>query len=381
LKSPFAHLFGVNAARSFFSFFIVRLSSSSKHLCSQTLTQKSKIQQLFLVQLLMANLKWQLMDGILIIDKPAGMTSHDVVNRVRKILKEKRIGHTGTLDPFATGVLVLMVGRATRLAQFLNSDVKEYEATMRFGFATDTGDLTGSPKIADCRLPIADWFFNKEEIENRKSKIENALASLRGEILQVPPMYSAKKVQGKKLYELAREGKEIERKAVSVVVYEFEAVDKDGKLLIENEDGTIDMNVRVKCSAGTYIRVLAESLGKMLGTEAHLASLRRIKAGEFGIERAMSLEKLEELAEKGNVSAALLPMKAALSKLDSLHLTPADAKRISNGVALKVGNVYLKKGWREGEAVALFDESDELVAIALYKDDAKSLKPSVVLVR
>jgi tRNA pseudouridine55 synthase len=321
------------------------------------------------------------MEGILIIDKPAGMTSHDVVNRVRKILKEKRIGHTGTLDPFATGVLVLMVGRATRLAQFLNSDVKEYEATMRFGFATDTGDLTGSPKIADCRLPIADWFFNKEEIENRKSKIENALAGLRGEILQVPPMYSAKKVQGKKLYELAREGKEIERKAVSVVVYEFEAVDKDGKLLIENEDGTIDMNVRVKCSAGTYIRVLAESLGKMLGTEAHLASLRRIKAGEFGIERAMSLEKLEELAEKGNVSAALLPMKAALSKLDSLHLTPADAKRISNGVALKVGNVYLKKGWREGEAVALFDESDELVAIALYKDDAKSLKPSVVLVR
>lgn len=311
-----------------------------------------------------------MLDGILIIDKPAGMTSHDVVNRARKILKEKRIGHTGTLDPFATGVLVLLVGRATRLAQFLNSDVKEYEATVRFGFETDTGDLTGKPKSVECGVRSAEWSFGEEEIED-------ALSKLRGEILQVPPMYSAKKVQGKKLYEFAREGKEIERKAVPVFIHEFAAVDRDGKLLIENEDGTIDMNVRVKCSAGTYIRVLAELLGRNLATGAHLAGLRRIKAGEFDIEKAVTLEELAEIAEKNNVNAALLPMKAALSKLVSLHLTPADAKRISNGVVLKVENAV---NWRDSEAVALFDESDELIAVAIYKDETKSLKPKVVLV-
>src|SRR5215207_1498849 len=155
------------------------------------------------------------MDGILIIDKPEDWTSHDVVARARRVLREKRVGHTGTLDPFATGVLVLLVGRATRLAQFLAGAEKEYLATIRLGFSTDTGDLTGERRAgggaADCSTL-------------RRDELEAALAPLRGEIEQVPPMYSAKKIAGKKLYELARRGEEVERRAVPVRVSEFEIV-------------------------------------------------------------------------------------------------------------------------------------------------------------
>ena len=151
------------------------------------------------------------MDGILIIDKPAGITSHDVVARVRGILKTKRVGHTGTLDPFATGVMVILVGQATRLAQFLDKDEKEYEARIRFGFDTDTGDLTGSPK---------------SKVQSPKlltlHDVENVLPRFRGEIKQVPPMFSAKKIDGKKLYEHARKGETIDRKSIVVTIYELE---------------------------------------------------------------------------------------------------------------------------------------------------------------
>src|SRR5215210_545103 len=159
------------------------------------------------------------MDRLLIIDKPAGWTSHDVVARARRLLREKRVGHTGTLDPFATGVLVLLVGRATRLAQFLSGAEKEYEATVRIGYSTDTGDLTGErrepPGLGEAALDCAAL---------SPERLEAAVAPLRGDIEQVPPMYSAKKVGGKKLYELARRGEEIERKAVPVRVSEFEIV-------------------------------------------------------------------------------------------------------------------------------------------------------------
>src|SRR2546421_11458874 len=195
-----------------------------------------------------------MVDGLLIIDKPEGLTSHDVVARVRRILKIKRVGHTGTLDPFATGVLVILAGRATRLAQFLSGAEKEYEAIIRLGFATDTGDATGRSisEIQRCT-------------EFHGGAIEDALASLRGEIEQTPPMYSAKKVAGRKLYELARRGEEIERQAVRVTISEFEAT----ALPSQNDDDTKDLRVRVVCSAGTYIRTLAEDFGKGLGVGAH----------------------------------------------------------------------------------------------------------------
>src|SRR5215217_5762571 len=173
------------------------------------------------------------MDRILIVDKPEGWTSHDVVARVRRVLREKRVGHTGTLDPFATGVLVLLVGRATRLAQFLAGAEKEYEATIRLGFDTDTGDLTG---VRRAGVGTADCAALKPE------DFEAALAPLRGEFGQVPPMYSAKKVGGRKLYELARKGEEVERKPAPVRVSEFEIVrDEEGGASRRNEDGTCDV--------------------------------------------------------------------------------------------------------------------------------------------
>src|SRR6476659_7307294 len=162
------------------------------------------------------------MDGALIIDKPAGWTSHDVVARARHLLRERRVGHTGTLDPFATGVLVLLTGRATRLAQFLSGLDKEYEAVIRLGYATDTGDVTGK-RLIDSESRNAEASVNLSD-----SGVEAALASLRGEIDQVPPMYSAKKQQGQKLYELARRGEEVERKPARVCIPEFQPINGTG---------------------------------------------------------------------------------------------------------------------------------------------------------
>src|SRR4051812_24308186 len=161
------------------------------------------------------------MDGLLVIDKPSGITSHDVVARARHILHERRIGHTGTLDPFATGVLVIVLGKATRLSQFLTGVDKEYEAIIRLGYSTDTGDRTGKP-LARPESQVRNW---------TEEEIESALQSVRGNIDQVPPMYSAKKVEGKKLYELARRGETVERKPVRVCIYDFAAIRPDGQLI------------------------------------------------------------------------------------------------------------------------------------------------------
>src|SRR3989454_7890207 len=244
------------------------------------------------------------MDGALIIDKPAGMTSHDVVAQVRKIISERRVGHTGTLDPFATGVLVILVGRATRLAQFLSGAEKEYGAIIRVGFATDTGDATGRSTTETQRCT-----------ELPGAAIEAALASLRGEIEQTPPMYSAKKVAGRKLYELARRGEEVERKPVRVTIGKFESMSHNDRLLQENNDGTRDLKVRVVCSAGTYVRVLAEDFGERLGIGAHLAELRRTRAGDFKIEDAITLERLSELTESDSIERALISPDSAVSHL------------------------------------------------------------------
>ncbi|MBV9928242.1 MAG: tRNA pseudouridine(55) synthase TruB [Acidobacteria bacterium] len=304
------------------------------------------------------------MDGILIIDKPEGWTSHDVVARARRVLKEKRVGHTGTLDPFATGVLVLLVGRATRLAQFLSGAEKEYEATVRLGFATDTGDLTGVRREAERTADCATFKFEE---------LEAALSPLRGEFGQVPPMYSAKKVGGRKLYELARKGEEVAREAVPVRVSEFEIVrDGGGSFLTLNEDATCDVRVRVVCSAGTYVRTLAESFGENLGTGAHLAALRRTRAGEFDLSRAISLEELPRLLDAGE--EFLVPLEAALPHLPSAHLTAQDAARVRHGAAVRAEGL-----WEGGAHVALFDEGGALVAVGAWDAAAEVLRPRVML--
>ena len=312
-------------------------------------------------------------DGVFIIDKPAGMTSHDVVARMRKLIGERRVGHTGTLDPFATGVLVIMVGRATRLARYLSGAEKEYEAVIRLGYATDTGDVTGA-RIG----PAAKNFTTETQssTEIHPEDIEAALASLRGEIEQTPPMYSAKKIAGRKLYELARRGEEIERKPVRVTVSEFEEVLGDGPLLLQNEDGTHDLKVRVVCSAGTYIRTLAEDFGQRLGLGAHVAALRRTRAGRFTVTDSFTPERLSELAESVNIGAALISPDAAISHLPAVSVSADDVSRTLHGVDLRIEDVEAAD-WPEGQPVRMRDMNGELIAVGNYQQGA--IHPNVVI--
>lgn len=306
------------------------------------------------------------MDGILIIDKPAGITSHDVVAHVRRILKTKRVGHTGTLDPFATGVMVILVGKATRLAQFLDKDEKEYEAVVRFGFETDTGDVTG--------VRIAERGLRKEEIEEKLSSVEwnSVFEQFRGEIKQTPPMYSAKKVEGKKLYELARKGIEIDRKPVAVTIYKLEILTH----LVERATvmGGLPfpkdaLKIAVTCSAGTYVRTLAEEIGRAAGLGAHLIELRRTRAGKFSIDDAVKLEDLEHTVPK------ILPVKAAVSHLPFFELREDRVDKTKNGMSTR----DLSGRFTDGEMVRMADATGELIAIGYFDETEKVVQPKVVL--
>ena len=313
------------------------------------------------------------MDGALIIDKPAGMTSHDVVALVRRTIGERRVGHTGTLDPFATGVLVVLVGRATRLAQFLSGAEKEYEAVIRLGYATDTGDGTGRR----IEQETSEFHAKAQSPQSfRREEIEAALASLRGEIEQTPPMYSARKIAGQKLYELARRGEEVERKAVRVTVSRFEALSRDGSLLETHDDGTGDLVVRVVCSAGTYVRTLAESVGKQLGVGAHLSELRRARAGQFKIADAITLDRLNDVAQSGSVEPVLISPNAALAHLPFLNLDADGASRVHHGIDVQIEDAHAS-AWPEGQAIRLRDLNGELIAVGIYQKDA--IHPSVVI--
>jgi tRNA pseudouridine55 synthase len=306
------------------------------------------------------------MDGFLVIDKTAGITSHDVVSKVRHVLHERRIGHTGTLDPFATGVLLIMVGRATRLAQFINTDDKEYEAIIRLGYATDTGDRTGSPTTPSLGKLDNTW---------TAAEVEAAMASLRGYIDQVPPMYSAKKIQGKRLYELARRGEEVERKPVRVCIHEFTAIRPDGQLMKDNADGTFDFEVRVVCSSGTYVRTLAEDLGKRLNVGAHLAELRRTRVGSFSIAQAITVDELKTRFAEEALGTVLLPSGSALSHLPFVHLSADNVRRTRHGMEVEIA----EQDWPDGADVSMYDNGDTLIAIGRYEVNRKQLRPRVVL--
>ncbi len=296
------------------------------------------------------------MNGLLIIDKPAGLTSHDVVARVRRILKTKRVGHTGTLDPFATGVMVILVGQATRLAQFFDKDQKEYEALVQFGFETDTGDCTGSPK-SKVQSPKS---INVEDIER-------VLPRFRGLIEQVPPMYSAKKVEGKKLYELARKGVEIERKAIAVSIYELEVI-SDAELCTPQST----IRIRVVCSAGTYIRTLAEDIGRSVGVGAHLAELRRTRAGRFNITRAVTLSDLEQMADP---VSSLIPMTEAVTHLPEVILNEDRVAKTKNGLSSRFPDVE----FADGDTIRMVNADADLIAIGVYNAEEKTVQLKVVL--
>ncbi|MBX3243004.1 MAG: tRNA pseudouridine(55) synthase TruB [Acidobacteria bacterium] len=296
------------------------------------------------------------MNGLLITDKPAGMTSHDVVNRIRRAFKTKKVGHTGTLDPFATGVLVLLIGKATRLAQFLDKDEKEYEAVVRLGYETETGDLTGSKRKKT---------FDRETASHQE--IVSVLKNFAGHIEQIPPMFSAKKVDGKKLYEIARSGREIERKAVRVEIKEIE--------LIDGEDTSKELSsfkMRVVCSSGTYIRTLAEDIGKELGTGAHLTELRRTCAGSFDLSMAHTLDDTETSADPGKL---LLPMAAAVEHFPEIQLSEDRVLKTLNGMSTRVYDVV----FADGENVRLLGPNGGLIAIGVFDATETSVRPKLVL--
>lgn len=249
------------------------------------------------------------MSGIVIIDKPTGWTSHDVVNKVRGILKEKRIGHTGTLDPLATGVLVLCVGSATRIVRYLESDDKEYLAEFRLGITTDTQDADG--QVLETRHytpPAAD-------------DIEAVLCGFRGVVQQRPPAYSALKVNGVPSYRLARSGREHRHPERSVTIYRLE--------LLSFEDPMV--RVKVHCSKGTYVRTLSADIGERLGTGAHLTALNRVRSGRFRLDQAISIDGLAVLATQDRVQEAVLSLASALEGMPAVHLDAAAAGRIRQG--------------------------------------------------
>lgn len=296
----------------------------------------------------------QTADGILVIDKPADWTSHDVVAKVRKILRTRRVGHTGTLDPFATGVLVICLNRATRLVQYLTGDDKEYVATMRLGFATDTGDFTGealSP-VTDARHITAD-------------QVQNALKPFRGHIRQIPPMYSAKKIGGVRLHELARRGEEVERQPIEIEIKELE-------LLMDSLAG--EFSFRVVCTAGTYIRTLAEDIGKQLGVGAHLTSLRRTRAGSNRLSEAVTLEKLGELVEENRLAEVLISMADAV-ELTEVILSEEECKAIAYGRSIRRA-----RNWPTGTQAKLCNAERKLLAMAEFDSLESCWQPRAVLV-
>jgi tRNA pseudouridine55 synthase len=252
------------------------------------------------------------LEGILVIDKPSGPTSSDVVQRVKRLLRATKVGHTGTLDPLATGVLPLCLGRATRLAQFLTEADKSYRAEVRLGVRTDTGDSQGRA-VQERPVPVL-----------TATEIEAALATLRGEQLQTPPMYSAVKVAGERLYEAARRGEEVARAARPVRVDRFELI-----------GATADsLTVEVDCSKGTYVRTLVEDLGERLGCGAHVTALRRLRSGRFGLGEAVSLEALEAAAPPERVRLAagrLFSLERAVDGMPRQRLDANAAEGVRHG--------------------------------------------------
>lgn len=291
------------------------------------------------------------MDGILIVDKPQWLTSHDVVNRIRRLAGQKRVGHSGTLDPMATGVLLVCLGRATRIAEYLAGSEKTYRARARLGVSTDTQDATGAV-VAE--RPVA---LTCEEVEA-------ALDAFRGPILQVPPMYSALKREGRALYELARAGVTVEREArpVEILALDLTACDLP------------DIEFTVRCSAGTYVRTLAHDLGERLGCGAHLTALRREASGAFtAAGGAVPLAELEAQAADGAWARHLIPIARALGDWPSLRLDAATARRLANGQAVPLPPDL------GGEMACAFGPDEELVGLVRLDRVAGVARPEKIL--
>lgn len=294
------------------------------------------------------------LSGLLVVDKPAGCTSHDVVNRVRKLFATTKVGHAGTLDPPATGVLVLGIGKATRLLAFLQGTSKEYRAVVRFGVTTSTQDAEGT-------------VLTRRPSRLTRAEVVSAAGGFVGQISQIPPMVSAVKVGGQPLYRAARRGEEVERDARSVLIHALQVQDFD--------DSTQSATIYVRCSSGTYIRTLGADLGEVLGTGAHVHTLRRLSVGSFRESEAVELAALEEMDHQG-ARALVMPMTEAMRDFPLRQLDGSELDDVSHGRALADS--------QEGPAgdpqtpVGLVDPDGRLVAV--YRRSGGGLKPAAVLI-
>ena len=283
--------------------------------------------------------------GVIIINKPEGMTSHDVVNKMRRLFSTKRVGHTGTLDPMATGVLVVLIGRAAKAAEYLSSDEKGYIATLRLGATYDTEDITGTV-ISTC-----------DTIPSEQAVYE-AVNGFVGEILQTPPMYSALKVNGQKLCDLARKGVQIEREARPVTIYSIDA--KKG-------EQSTDYILSVKCSAGTYIRTLCADIGSVLGCGGAMATLCRTLAGGFSIESSHTLEELEALSVDER-NALLIPTESLFSNLLAIKLPAFYEKLCRNGCEIYLNKLRLSTSLSLGQRVRLCSQAGDFFALGEVRE-------------
>lgn len=292
-------------------------------------------------------------DGVVVIDKPAGMTSHDVVARVRRLFDTKRVGHTGTLDPLATGVLVVCIGQATRIVEYLTAASKEYVAGVVFGVETDSQDATGAVlREADSSVLTAE-------------QLEAVLPGFRGRIRQTPPMVSAVHHEGRRLYELARKGVEVERAAREVEVTRLE-------MCGFRPGPRARATLTVECSTGTYIRTLAHDIGAALGVGGMMESLRRTRAGAFRLDHARTLEELAALREAGALHTALRSIPDALADWPRVTLTEEEARRIAQGQTAEARGLT-------ADRALLLDEAG--APLALARADGRRLAPFKVLVR
>lgn len=287
------------------------------------------------------------MNGIIIIDKPMGCTSHDMVYVMRKLTGIKKVGHTGTLDPMATGVLPVCIGNATKVADMLTLSDKRYMAELVLGRTTDTQDADGKV-LTECAVNCTE------------EEIRAAVMSFVGEIEQVPPMYSAIKQNGKKLYELARQGIEVERKSRRITIHSIDILKIDGNHV------TID----VSCSKGTYIRTLCEDIGKKLGVGAYMNTLRRTKTGPFSIEESHTVEDVEKLKENGQLESVMIPVDRMFEEYLKITLNPKQVKSVTNGMAMTY------RGGAEGQTYRVYDENGKFLCISKITDGRLKLEKS-----
>ena len=288
------------------------------------------------------------MDGIVNILKPPGMTSHDVVAFVRRCTKIKKVGHTGTLDPGAVGVLPICIGKATKVSDLIMAEEKEYRAEVKLGVTTDTQDSYG--EILEQKKVIAD-----------EQSIRNVIAGFIGTIEQVPPMYSAIKINGQKLYELARQGIEIERKSREVIIHDIKII----KIDLENNR----VLIHVKCSKGTYIRTLCYDIGEKLGCGAHMSFLLRTRSGQFDIDGTITVEEMEQHSSEGTMEQLLFPVDSVFESYNRISVDTAVETKIRNGNEIPIDRLKSENKYSLGDTLRVYNSNSDFLCLSRIENN------------